>query len=48
MYEMPIAQSLIDIIKEEMAESAAIKIRSSRLQTGQKSSIVPDALGFCF
>ncbi len=48
MHEMSIAKSLIDIIKQEMAENAAVKLKSARLQIGQMSAIVPDALGFCF
>ena len=48
MHEMSIAQSLIEIIKDEMANNAAVKLKSARLQIGQMSAIVPDALGFCF
>ena len=48
MHEMSIVQSLIEIIKEEMAKNAALKLKSARLQIGQMSAIVPDALDFCF
>ena len=48
MHEMSIAQSLIEIIKEEMTKNDAAKLKSARLQIGQMSAIVPDALDFCF
>ncbi len=48
MHEMSIAQSLIDIIKEEMEKNSARTLRSVRLHIGQMSAVVPDALSFCF
>ena len=48
MHEMSIAQSLIDIIREEMAKHDAKVLRSVRLHIGQLSGIVPDALSFSF
>lgn len=48
MHEMSIAQSLIEIIKEEMLKHKAKGLRSVRLHVGQMASIVPDALSFCF
>ena len=48
MHEMSIAQSLLDIIREEMAKHNAKLLRSVRLHVGQLTAIVPDALSFCF
>ncbi len=48
MHEMSIAQSLMDILREEMLTHNAKTLRSVRLNIGQMSAIVPDALSFCF
>jgi hydrogenase nickel incorporation protein HypA/HybF len=48
MHEMSIAQSLLDIIKEEMRKHNARVVRSVRLNIGQLSAIVPESLSFCF
>lgn len=48
MHEMSIAQNLIEIIQEEMIRHNANTLRSVRLNIGQMSAIVPDALSFCF
>ncbi|RLC25960.1 MAG: hydrogenase maturation nickel metallochaperone HypA [Deltaproteobacteria bacterium] len=48
MHEMSIAQSLIDIIREEMARHNACRLRSVRLRIGRLSAIVPESLSFCF
>jgi len=48
MHEMSIAQSLIDVIREEMAKAEATILRSARLQIGRLTAIVPESLVFCF
>jgi len=48
MHEMSIAQSLIEIIQEEMLKVNAKVLSSVRLNIGRMSAIVPDALSFCF
>ena len=48
MHEMSIAQNLIEIIQEEMTKHNVNTLRSVRLNIGQMSAIVPDALSFCF
>ena len=48
MHEMSIAQSVIDIVEEEMQKNGAKTLRSVRLNIGQMSAIVPDSLSFCF
>ena len=48
MHEMSIAQSLVDIVKEEMVKNNAMVLKSIRLNVGQLSAVVPDSLSFCF
>ena len=48
MHEMSIAQSLIDILREEMTRQRADVLKSVRLRIGEMSAIVPDSLSFCF
>ena len=48
MHEMSIAQSVINIVKEEMTKNDATILRSVRLNIGQMTAIVPEALSFCF
>ena len=48
MHEMSIAQSLIDVLREEMLKHNARTLRAVRLHIGQMSAVVPDALSFCF
>jgi hydrogenase nickel incorporation protein HypA/HybF len=48
MHEMSIAQSLVDILREEMAKHHASELKSVRLHIGQLSAVVPDSLSFCF
>jgi len=48
MHEMSIAQSLVDIIQEEMANNNASVLKSVKLNIGKLSAIVPEALSFCF
>ncbi len=48
MHEMSIAQSLIDIARNEMEKHGVTVLKSVRVQIGQLSAIVPDSLSFCF
>jgi hydrogenase nickel incorporation protein HypA/HybF len=48
MHEMSIAQSMIEILQEEMGKHGAKKLLSVHVRVGQLSAIVPDALSFCF
>lgn len=45
---MSIAQNLIDVLKDEMTKHQVKTLRSVRLDIGQMSAVVPDALSFCF
>ena len=48
MHEMSIVQSLIQVINEEMLKHDAKTLRSVRLNVGQMTAVVPEALSFCF
>ncbi len=48
MHEMSVAQNILDIIGESVAQSEKARIRSVRLRIGQMSGIVRDSLEFCF
>ena len=48
MHEMSIAQSLIEVIREEMIRHDVKALKSVRLNVGQMSAIVPESLSFCF
>lgn len=48
MHEMSIAQSLVDIIRQEMIKHDAKALHSVRLKIGKLSAVVPDSLSFCF
>ena len=48
MHEMSIAQSLIDVLREEMISHSVKNLKSVRLNIGQMSAVVPDSLSFCF
>jgi len=48
MHEMSIAESMINIIEDEMRKHNAKILRSIHVNIGRFSSIVPDALSFCF
>lgn len=45
---MSIAQSLIDVLREEMIRHHVKTLKSVRLNIGQISAVVPAALSFCF
>jgi len=48
MHEMSIAQSLVDIIKEEMDKHNVTKLMKVKVKYGQISAIVPEALETAF
>ena len=48
MHEMSIAQSLLDVIEEEMRKHNATELKSVLVHIGQLSAIVPESLSFCF
>jgi hydrogenase nickel incorporation protein HypA/HybF len=48
MHEMSIVQGLIAIIKEEMDNAKATRLRSVRVKIGEMAGILPDALKTAF
>jgi hydrogenase nickel incorporation protein HypA/HybF len=48
MHEMSIAQSLFEIINEEVRRAELERVTVVRLRIGEMSTVVPDALEFCF
>ena len=48
MHEMSIARNMIDIIEDEMRRHNAKALRAVHVNIGRFSSIVPEALSFCF
>jgi hydrogenase nickel incorporation protein HypA/HybF len=48
MHEMSIARNMIYIIEDEMRRHNAKALRSVHVNIGSFSSIVPEALSFCF
>ena len=48
MHEMSIAQSIFEIIREEMEKCDSNVLKSVRLRIGKMSGIMPDSLSFCF
>jgi hydrogenase nickel incorporation protein HypA/HybF len=48
MHEFSIAQSLVDIIREEMAKAGLKSLTCVHLKVGEFTHLVPDSLSFCF
>ena len=48
MHELSIAQSILDIITEEMQKHHVERIVSVRLKIGELSAVVPESLTFCW
>ena len=48
MHEMSIVQSMISIVEEEMNKNNATILKSVRINVGEMSGIVPEALKTCF
>lgn len=45
---MGIAQSILDIVEQEMARYGANKVSTIRLVVGEFTAVVPHSLTFCF
>jgi hydrogenase nickel incorporation protein HypA/HybF len=48
MHEMGIAQSILDIVRQEMDRHGAGKVNLIRLMVGEFTAVVPHSLNFCF
>ena len=48
MHEMAIAQGILDIVLEAAARNDAATVTRIKLQVGEMTEVVPEALAFCF
>jgi hydrogenase nickel incorporation protein HypA/HybF len=48
MHEMGIAQSILEIVEQEMTRHGATKLTTIRLVVGEFTAVVPESLTFCF
>lgn len=48
MHEMSIAQSLFEIIEEEIGKNGLKRITAVRMKIGEMAAVVPESLEFCF
>lgn len=48
MHEMSIAQSLFEIINEEIRKNRFSRITAVRMKIGEMTAVVPESLEFCF
>jgi hydrogenase nickel incorporation protein HypA/HybF len=48
MHEMAIAQSIMDIVEQEMSRHGVTKLSAIRLVVGEFTAVVPQSLSFCF
>jgi len=48
MYDMLVAESLVDLIEEEGLRRSFSRVRAIRLRIGALGHVEPDALRFCF
>ena len=48
MHEMSIAQSIIDIVDDTLAENEKNKLREIVVDIGELVAVVPESLQFCF
>lgn len=48
MHEMSIAQSILDIVQQEMERHGATRVSVIRLVVGEFTAVVPESLTFCF
>lgn len=48
MHEMSIAQSVLDIVKEEMVRHSVEKLSAINIAVGKMAAVVPEHLNMCF
>ncbi|MBI4766388.1 MAG: hydrogenase maturation nickel metallochaperone HypA [Deltaproteobacteria bacterium] len=48
MHELSLAQSLLDIVEQELARHGATRAKVIRLDVGEFTAVVPESLSFCF
>jgi hydrogenase nickel incorporation protein HypA/HybF len=48
MHELSLAQSILDIVEQEMTRHGASRVNVIRLDVGEFTAVVPESLSFCF
>jgi hydrogenase nickel incorporation protein HypA/HybF len=48
MHELGIAENILDIVRQSVADGRSSAVRSVRLRVGPFAGVVPDSLKFCF
>ncbi|MCL4539252.1 MAG: hydrogenase maturation nickel metallochaperone HypA [Bacteroidetes bacterium] len=48
MHELSIAQSILDIVRENLSANGGGRLKSVRVKIGELAGVVPDSLDFCF
>ena len=48
MHELSIAQSILDIVRQNLPKDREVTVRAVRLRIGAMGGVVPDSLEFCF
>ena len=48
MHEMALAESLVELIEEEVRKHTARRVKTVRLAVGALATVEPEALAFCF
>jgi hydrogenase nickel incorporation protein HypA/HybF len=48
MHELALAQSILDIVQQEMTRHQASRANVIRLEVGEFTAVVPESLSFCF
>ena len=48
MHELSIARSVLDMVKQNVAEKDLPKVRSIMMRIGELAGVMPDSLEFCY
>jgi hydrogenase nickel incorporation protein HypA/HybF len=48
MHELSVAQRIVEIVEEQAAKAGLAKVTAIRLRIGGLTTVVPEALNFCF
>ncbi len=48
MHELSIAESIIEIVMENLSTNGGGEVRSVKVRIGELAGVVPDSLDFCF
>lgn len=48
MHELSIAESIVEIVGENLSSNGGGKLRSVKVRVGELAGVVPDSLEFCF